>query len=234
MSKSRNAEFNYLEAAQSQKHLTVNDALVRLDTLSQLILVSISQDIPFTASEGACYAVRSTDPNFGDQGGKIAIYDNGGYIFITPKIGWHAYVADTGSQVVFDGSQWSAVASGSSGSAECSVKITSLDQELSGEKVTTSKILPEKSPVFGVTARVIEEITGTDVTSWSIGIAGAENRYGSGLWLGVNGWSRGLTGSPQTYWADKSLVITPDQGSFTAGKVRIYIHHAELTLPPEV
>jgi len=49
-----------VDAAQAQKHVTVNEALARLDTAAQLRLVSISVTVPpVTAGDGVAYYVPS-------------------------------------------------------------------------------------------------------------------------------------------------------------------------------
>ncbi|MCK4860390.1 MAG: DUF2793 domain-containing protein, partial [Rhodobacteraceae bacterium] len=83
---------------------------------------------------------------------------------------------------------------------------------------------------IGVTARVTTAITGAGVSSWSLGVSGAINRYGSGLGLGLNAFAKGATG-PLTYWADTALEITADAGSFNGGAVRLAVHFVELKVP---
>ena len=47
-----------LQAAQAQKHVTVNEALVRLDGLGQLSLVSLAVSAPpGLANDGDCYGL---------------------------------------------------------------------------------------------------------------------------------------------------------------------------------
>ena len=49
-----------IEAAQAQKHVTVNDALWRLDTLAQLRLLSISESVPpVSPADGAALPDRT-------------------------------------------------------------------------------------------------------------------------------------------------------------------------------
>jgi len=80
-----------------------------------------------------------------------------------------------------------------------------------------------------VTARVIEEITGA--TSWSLGVAGSPDRYGVGYGVSLNSFANGVTSQPQAYFGPTALELTAAGGDFTAGKVRIAVHYAELTPP---
>lgn len=235
MSKSANLEFDFLAASQTQKHLTVNDALAKLDAVSQLCLESIDKSLPITSVDGKCYFVINADPNFSINAGKIAIWINGAYQMVTPKTGWNAFVVDKAHNYFFNGVLWEQQTYMGGSSTAGGYKVLKFDQNLSGALVTTTSAILEKTCVYGVTARVINAITGTGgLASWMLGIEGNYDRYGTGLWLGKNGWSRGLTGTPMVYWANTPLVISPDIGSFTAGTVRIYIHYTELEVPPEV
>ena len=222
MYKSTNLEFAFLEAAQAAKHLTVNDALEKIDKVSQLIIQSTDGNVPITANEGHTYYLPTTDPDHPNQ---IAIYSNGGYLYVTPKNGWRAYVIDKGCLCLFSQNKWVPVGE------KAYIEFT---QDLFGASVQTIEFIPEKSIVSGITARVVEEITGSGIASWSVGVSNNDNLYGSGLWLGLNGWSKGLTGTPITYWQDTPLIIKPDAGSFTSGKIKFYIYLQQLDVPPEV
>ncbi|MBL4874472.1 MAG: DUF2793 domain-containing protein, partial [Rhodobacteraceae bacterium] len=74
---------------------------------------------------------------------------------------------------------------------------------------------------------------GTGVSSWSLGVTGAVDRYGNGLGLGLNSYAKGAAG-PVTYWADTALEITADAGSFDGGVVRLAVHFMELQVPRAV
>jgi len=102
-----------MDAAQAQKHVTHNEALVRLDALTHLS-VSARADAPAGAGfEGARYLVsQSPSGVFVGHGDQIALYQDGGWLFLTPKAGWRVYVEDVFSLRVYDGSSWREIASG--------------------------------------------------------------------------------------------------------------------------
>ena len=102
-----------MDAAQAQKHVTHNEALVRLDALTHLS-VSTRADAPAGAGlEGARYLVsQSPSGLFVGHGDQIALYQDGGWLFLTPKAGWRVYVEDVFSLRVYDGSSWREIASG--------------------------------------------------------------------------------------------------------------------------
>ena len=58
MSNSANLALPMLQAAQAQKHVTVNEALTILDGAVQLILQATDQTVPpTTPNDGDCYGV---------------------------------------------------------------------------------------------------------------------------------------------------------------------------------
>jgi hypothetical protein len=97
----------------------------------------------------------------------------------------------------------------------------------------TAVTIPAQSCVVGVTGRVTDAITG-DATSWRLGVAGSDNRYGAGFGTGLNSFLRGLTGSPLTYYDETPLVLTPEGGDFAGGTVRLMVHLLQLDIPGPV
>ena len=102
-----------MDAAQAQKHVTHNEALVRLDALTHLS-VSTRADAPTGASvEGLRHLVSQTPSGlFAGHGDQIALYQDGGWLFLAPKVGWRVYVEDAFSLRAYDGSGWREIASG--------------------------------------------------------------------------------------------------------------------------
>lgn len=222
-----------LSPAQAQKHVTVNEAFVRLDALSQLRLQSISTTTPPSApSDGVAFAVPSGAVDaWAGQTGAVAIASNGGWIFVPARWGWRAMVADTGTQAIYDGAGWrSGAATLTPGGASLDMHSTEIDVTLTaGASVTTPILFPERSIAFGVTGRVVAEVTGT-LTSWDIGVTGDLARYGSGLGLAMNSWVNGPS-APQVNWSDTALELSAQGGDFAAGTIRLVAHYAALSLP---
>ena len=94
---------------------------------------------------------------------------------------------------------------------------------------TTAAIIPDKAVVLGVTGRVTTAIAG--VTGWSLGVAGATNRCGSGYGPAFNAFAHGVTGQPQAYFGATALEITAEGGSFTGGAIRLAMHYLEISPP---
>ena len=223
-----------LAAAQAQKHVTVNEALMRLDGLVNLVLASVTLATPpVTVLDGVCYGVPAGAVNeWSGHEGAIAIGSNGGWVFAVPEAGWRAYISDAGVQAIHSGLDWvTGALSLSSHGAGLKAGVSEVDHVLAaGTSSTTVNLIPSHAMVIGVSARVVDPITGT-LTSWKIGNTGATDRFGSGLGLSLGTWSKGMLGAPLTYWSGTPLVLTAVGGAFAGGTVRIAAHYLEISLP---
>jgi len=225
-----------LAPSQAQKHVTVNEALSRIDGLAQLRLMSVSLTTPPAAApEGDVYAVPPGATNeWAGQDGKVAIRVNGGWVFAAPQRGWRALVLDQGVSALWDGDQWrlGAMTLTPSG-ATFSMKSIEVDVTLvAGGNAVSPILFPARAIGFGVTGRVTETITGT-ATAWDLGVAGDTQRFGNGLGLSLNTWVNGPS-APSVYWTPTPLEITAVGGDFADGTIRLVAHFAELSLPDPV
>lgn len=223
-----------VQASQAQKHVTVNEALTRLDGLMQLTLLSTSiATPPSLPQEGDTYGVAASAVNAWEgQDGKLALYSNGGWVFIPARYGMRAYVIDQGGWAAYDGSNWLlGLQTLSAHGAGMQLLVKEIDHSVSaGTTSSISYAVPGQAIVYGVTGRVTSDITGT-LTSYSVGVSSSTTRYGSGLSLASGSWMRGLTGTPLTYYADEDLILTAEGGDFASGDIRLAIHYATLSLP---
>lgn len=223
-----------VQAAQAQKHVTVNEALVRLDGLVNLVLQSESLTIPPTlVVDGDCYAVPLGAVNaWSGYDGAIAIGTNGGWDFVQPMRGWRAFIVDRGAGAVFDGSDWrEGMVTLSANNAGLALRTAETDHVVAAGPVSlTGYVIPSNAMVVGVTGRVISPITGS-LSGWSLGNPGAIGRFGSGLGLSGGSWVRGLLSSPMTYYAPEVLQLDATGGDFAGGTVRLAVHYLELGLP---
>lgn len=234
MSNTANLGLPLLQAAQAQKHVTVNDALVRIDAAAQLVLQSVDQNTPpGLANDGDCYGVAAGAVNeWAGQDGKVAVRANGGWVFLSPQRGWRARIVDREADALHDGSAWvSGALALSANGAATRHEVVEIDHVLAaGPTDTVTAALPAGTVVLGVTGRVIAPISGT-LASWRIGVAGSDNRYGSGLGLAQGSFLRGLTASPQAYYSDTDLLLTGEGGDFAAGTIRLAVHLWRLDIP---
>ena len=223
-----------LQAAQAQKYVTVNEALVLLDGVGQLSLLSAETTLPpALANDGDCYGVPVGAVNdWAGRDGEIAIYSNGGWVFVVPQKGWRAWIADKNAAAIFDGAVWLAGAVAMSANNAATVhEVLEIDHTIAaGPTDTVVAAIPAFSIVFGITGRVTGAISGA-LTSWRLGIATSDNRYGSSLGIAQGSWVRGLTSAPQTYYADTDLLLTGEGGDFAGGDIRLAVHLMNLTIP---
>ncbi|RMH53208.1 MAG: DUF2793 domain-containing protein [Alphaproteobacteria bacterium] len=223
-----------LAASQAQKHVTVNEALLRLDALfgGRVRSASLTEP-PSVAEEGSCYLVApGASGEWAGHDGALAIRINGGWDIVLPRPGWSVLDDETGRRMSFDGSAWRPDAQLiSSGGAATLHRILETDHVLSpGPSSAVTAAIPAGSQVLGVSARVIEAITGT-ATSWSLGVTESPDRYGSGLGVALNSFASGLTGTPVSYYADTDLILTANGGDFAGGTVRIAVHLVQIEPP---
>ena len=82
----------YLMPAQAQKHVTHNDALDRLDLVVQLVVSEFdATNPPASPNEGDCYAIGQTPSgDWVGNAGQLAVFQNGGWVYVTPQNGWIA------------------------------------------------------------------------------------------------------------------------------------------------
>lgn len=111
MSITSNLEIEYLQPAQSQKHLTVNSALARIDQLYQIRFQESYLASPPSQpmNDSAVLVNDNPQEEFSGHAGDIAFYTSGQWKFITPKTGWTAYFVQDQTYRVFDGTDWIAV-----------------------------------------------------------------------------------------------------------------------------
>jgi hypothetical protein len=98
----------YIQPAQAQKHVTHNEAVELLDMIVHLTVQDFDADTPpASPAEGDTWALGLTPTDdWTGQAGKIASYRGGGWLFITPQLGWQAYNITTGLFGVYSGATW--------------------------------------------------------------------------------------------------------------------------------
>lgn len=100
--------------AQAQKHVTHNEALVKLDLMVQLAVINRTLTTPPalpTLGDRHIVAAGATGPWVG-QAGRIALYTEAGWQFTQPLNGWQAYVMAESQMAFFNGLTWVALSDG--------------------------------------------------------------------------------------------------------------------------
>ncbi|SFB83297.1 DUF2793 domain-containing protein [Tropicimonas isoalkanivorans] len=224
-----------LQPSQAQKHVTVNEALIRLDGLTQLRLQSRQLKRPPVGDvvDGACYAVADgAAGEWIDQDGMIAIGSNGGWLFVEPLVGWRAWILDEGLTATFVNGRWDAGwVAGSPSNASARIEVTESTYSVaSGAEQQTNMTIPADSIVFACSARVIESLNGT-APSWRLGISGDSTRFGSGIGCVAGSYCTGLLSHPTAIYAETSVWLAPDGGTFSGGQLRLALHCYRISLP---
>jgi len=222
-----NLSLPLVQPSQAQKHITVNEALARLDALALLRLQSIDVLEPPTAPvEGMGWGVpEEATGAWSGPVGRVALFLNGGWTFASARRGWRAFVADRSSEAVWDGYAWRLQANAlSAGGAVSGLAILEADVEItSAATVATSLIIPANSVILGVTARVMATVVGS-LQSWRLGVPDDVARYGEGLGLSVGSYALGVGGVPTTTYSDIPVVLSATGGEFAAGMIRVAVH----------
>jgi uncharacterized protein DUF2793 len=224
--------------AQAQKHVTVNEALTRLDAVAQLRVVSsVEPEPPAAAADGASYLVpNGATGAWTGMAGRIAVRCNGGWVFLVPRAGWRAWDESRNGHQAFDGSAWvpDAVVVSQHG-AGTTWQVVEFDHAITaGSTNVTGVSIPAQAQVVGVTGRVVSGLSGPGLIGWRIGVSGSDNRYGAGLGIQLNSYLVGLSGTPVTYYASTPLLLSAEGGSFTGGTLRLALHLVGLQPPRTV
>ncbi|MFA8443657.1 DUF2793 domain-containing protein [Yoonia sp.] len=108
-----NLALPFIMPAQAQKHVTHNEAIERLDMIVQLTLESIGATVPpVVPGEGQAWALGAAPTgDWSGQGGNIASWRGGGWLFVAPREGWMAWVKDAAELQVLTGGDWTTLAS---------------------------------------------------------------------------------------------------------------------------
>lgn len=107
MSETPRLKLGALASDQSRKHVTVNEALVKLDALVDLHLLDRHLTAPPEANDGDAYLVAAAaSDDWSGQDHRIAYRIDGGWRFYDAFTGLRAYIVDENALMVFDGTGW--------------------------------------------------------------------------------------------------------------------------------
>lgn len=110
-----NLSLPFIMPSQAQKHITHNEAIRRLDALTQMAAESrVLTQPPAAPANGMAYLIpEGATGEWIGHDNEIAAFQDGTFIFLTPKAGWRVYVRNEGL-FVYDNDSWSLVSGGSS------------------------------------------------------------------------------------------------------------------------
>ena len=220
-----------IEAAQAQKHVTHNEALVLLDALVQLAVESRTLAVPpGSPNEGACYipAAGATGAWSGWDG-QVAAY-SGGWFRIVPLSGLKAWVKAERLTVTYEDGVWRDGIALTAHGGRVTLRAKEEELSLTGAYAETADaaFIPDRTIVLGVSSRTTSAITGA--TSYGVGIAGDVTKFGNLLGIVLHSTNVGVIG-PTGFYANTKVRVTANGGSFTAGKVRLVVYFLEMAAP---
>lgn len=98
----------YLQPSQAQKHVTVNEALARLDLLVQAAVTAIGTTTPPTLpGEGETHVLGSgASGAWAGRDGDIACWRDGAWVFVAPRPGWRVFDLSGAALRIWDGTAW--------------------------------------------------------------------------------------------------------------------------------
>lgn len=101
----------FLAPAQAQKHVTHNEALIRLDALVSIAVEGVAATIPpGSPAEGERHLIGTgASGDWAGEDGHLAVFSDGAWWFATPAIGWVAYDKATDTLLVLKSTGWTAV-----------------------------------------------------------------------------------------------------------------------------
>lgn len=118
MDETANLKLPYILAAQSQKHVTHNEALRALDVIVQLAVAD--KDLgapPGSPTEGSRYIVAASPSGaWAGHTNHVAAWQDGAWAFYVPVAGWLAWVDDESESYLFSGGGWIPAPGGSGAS----------------------------------------------------------------------------------------------------------------------
>jgi hypothetical protein len=220
-----------IEAAQAQKHVTHNEALVLLDALTQLTVESRAlTSPPGSPAEGACY-IPATGATGAWSGwaGQIAVF-SGGWFRIVPLSGLKAWVKAERLTLTYEDGVWRDGIALTAHGGRVTLRAKEEELTLTGAYVETadSAFIPDRAVVLGVSSRTTLAITGA--TSYGVGLASDATMFGNLLGVALNAINIGVIG-PNGFYADTKVRVTANGSNFTAGKVRLVVYFLEMSAP---
>ena len=98
----------FIEGSQAQKHVTHNEALRILDAVVQIGVLDTDRTTPPLAPAGGNRHIVASGATgaWSGQADAVAVFEDGTWRFLTPKLGWCAWSDADGALLVYDGAAW--------------------------------------------------------------------------------------------------------------------------------
>lgn len=96
-----------MPAGQSQKEVTVNEAVVAIDALLHPAVEAVVTSPPTAPANGQCWLVGTAATGvFAGQTDRIAAWSEGGWRFLVPREGMRVYDIASAAYRVYAGGSW--------------------------------------------------------------------------------------------------------------------------------
>jgi hypothetical protein len=100
-------ELPYILPSQAQKHVTHNEALQKLDAVTQLTIIGEINQPPQTMEDGDCFLIASAPTGEWERHvGNLGLWQDDAWVYIIPREGWRAWFVDTGKMRVLSDGTW--------------------------------------------------------------------------------------------------------------------------------
>lgn len=171
MDSTPNLGLPYIMAAQAQKHVTHNEAIRVLDAVVQLAVLDRDfSSPPATPSDGDRYLVAaSASGTWAGHDGSIAAWLDGAWMFLAPREGWIAWVADERILLAWDGAAWVRVSAGINPATGGKVGINTTADDANRLAVKSDAVLfshDDVTPGSGDQRTVLNKATAGDTASF--------------------------------------------------------------------
>jgi hypothetical protein len=102
-----NLALPYILPSQAQKHVTHNEALQRLDAITNTTISGQQTEPPAAPAEGEIWLVApAATGHWSGKDGLLAEFMDATWSFLTPKKGWTAWFASDKQVRIYDGAAW--------------------------------------------------------------------------------------------------------------------------------
>jgi hypothetical protein len=221
-----------IEAAQAQKHVTHNEALMLLDALTHLTVESRALSTPpGSPSEGSAYVpAPGAGGAWSGWDAQIALYSGGAWTRIIPVPGMKAWIRTERLTVTYEDGLWRDGVALTSHGGRVTLRAKEEELNLGGGFTETAdaSFIPDRAIVLGVASRTTLSITGA--TSYGVGISGNPTQFGNLLGIALGSTNNGVIG-PTAFYTNTRVRVTANGGNFTAGKVRLIVYFLEMSVP---
>lgn len=108
MTNSTHLKLPYILPGQAQKHITHNEAIAALDTLTQLAVLDRDLDAPPDFPDVNMRYIVGPSPTgaWSGKANQVTAWDGAAWHFHEPEPGWLAFVLDENGLVAWSGSEW--------------------------------------------------------------------------------------------------------------------------------